>query len=77
MVCTLSHWMTLSEVAAVSHLHWASVKEIVKSDLFKRYKKIPLRQVRYLARPFSCHRLSRAPPPRRSMNFTSGAKVSS
>ena len=49
MVCTLSHWMTLSEVAAVSHLHWASVKEIVKSDLFKRYKKIPLRHVRYLA----------------------------
>ena len=77
MVCTLSHWMTLSEVASVSHLHWESVKEIVKSDLGKRYAKIPLRHVRYLARPFSCHRLSRAPPPRRSMNFMSGVKASS
>jgi transposase len=41
--------MTLSEVGAVSHLHWASVKEIVKSDLGRRYQKISLRGVRYLA----------------------------
>jgi transposase len=41
--------MTLSEVAAVSHLGWDTVKEIVKSDLGRRYARIPLRQVRYLA----------------------------
>jgi transposase len=49
MVCTLSAWMTLSEVAAATHLHWETVKEIVKSDLGRRYAKIPLRGVRYLA----------------------------
>ncbi len=48
-VCALSRWMTLSEVAAVSHLGWDTVKEIVKSDLRKRYRRILLRQVRYLA----------------------------
>ncbi|CAN5661848.1 hypothetical protein BH20VER1_BH20VER1_15820 [soil metagenome] len=41
--------MTLSEVAAASHLGWDTVKEIVKSDLGRRYRHIPLRQVRYLA----------------------------
>ena len=41
--------MTLSEVAAVSHLGWDTVKEIVKSDLGRRYRRIPLRQVRHLA----------------------------
>lgn len=41
--------MTLSEVAAVSHLGWDTVKEIVKSDLAWRYRRIPLRQVHYLA----------------------------
>jgi len=41
--------MTLREVAAVSHLGWDSVKEIVKSDLGRRYRRIPLRHVRYLA----------------------------
>ena len=41
--------MTLREVAAVSHLGWDTVKEIVKSDLGRRYRRIPLRHVRYLA----------------------------
>jgi len=41
--------MTLREVAAISHLGWDSVKEIVKSDLGRRYRRIPLRHVRYLA----------------------------
>jgi transposase len=41
--------MTLSEVAAVTHLGWDTVKEIVKNDLFRRYRKISLRDVRYLA----------------------------
>lgn len=48
-VCELSRWMTISDVAAVSGLSWDSVKEIVKSDLGKRYAKISLRGVRYLA----------------------------
>lgn len=48
-VCQLSRWMTLAEVAAVSGLGWDSVKEIVKSDLGKRYAHIPLKGVRYLA----------------------------
>lgn len=48
-VCQLSRWMTLAEVAAVSGLGWDSVKEIVKSDLGKRYARIPLKGVRYLA----------------------------
>jgi len=48
-VCQLSRWMTLAEVAAVSGLGWESVKEIVKSDLGKRYARIPLKGVRYLA----------------------------
>lgn len=41
--------MTLCDVAAVSSLGWDSIKAIVKSDLGKRYAKIPLRRVRYLA----------------------------
>ncbi len=41
--------MTLREVAAMSHLGWDTVKEIVKSDLGRRDRRIPLRQVRYLA----------------------------
>ena len=41
--------MTLREVAAVSHLGWDTVKEIVKSDLGRRYQRIPLRHVRHLA----------------------------
>ncbi|CAN5823012.1 hypothetical protein BH18ACI4_BH18ACI4_26770 [soil metagenome] len=53
--------MTLSEVAAVSHLGWDTVKEIVKSELGRRYRHIPLRQVRYLA----------------VMNSTLGAKAAS
>ena len=54
--------MTLREVAALSHLGWDTVKEIVKSDLGRRYRRIPLRHVRYLAH---------------SMSFTSGAKAAS
>jgi transposase len=41
--------MTLSDVAFVSGLCWDTVKEIVKSDLGRRYAKIPLRSVQYLA----------------------------
>ncbi len=48
-VCTLSRWMTLGDVAAVCGLGWDTVKAIVKSDLAKRYRKIDLRGVRYLA----------------------------
>lgn len=48
-VCELSRWMTLAEVAAVSGLCWDTVKEIVKSDLGKRYSRIPLKGVKYLA----------------------------
>jgi len=48
-VCQLSRWMTLAEVAAVSGLCWDSVKEIVKSDLGKRYARICLKGVKYLA----------------------------
>ena len=48
-VCELSRWMTISDVAAVSGLSWDSVKEIVKSDLGRRYSKISLHGVRYLA----------------------------
>lgn len=48
-VCQLSRWMTLAEVACVSRLCWDTVKEIVKSDLGKRYARIPLKGVKYLA----------------------------
>ena len=48
-VCTLSRWMTLGDVSAVSGLGWDTVKAIVKSDLGRRYGKIDLRGVRYLA----------------------------
>lgn len=41
--------MTLAEVAMVSGLGWESVKNIVKSDLGRRYASIPLKGVRYLA----------------------------
>ena len=48
-ICQLSRWMTLAEVSVVSGVCWDSVKEIVKSDLGKRYAQIPLKGVRYLA----------------------------
>jgi len=48
-VCELSRWMTLAEVACVSGLGWESVKTIVKSHLGKRYARIPLKGVKYLA----------------------------
>lgn len=41
--------MTLAEVAALAHLGWDTVKEIVKADLRRRYAQIPLRGVRRLA----------------------------
>lgn len=41
--------MTLSEVAALAHLGWDTVKEIVKADLHRRYAQIPLRGVKWLA----------------------------
>jgi len=41
--------MTLSDVAALRGLAWDTLKEIVKSDLGKRYGRIPLKGVRYLA----------------------------
>lgn len=49
LVCQLSAWMTLREVASVTNLGWDTVKEIVKSDLSWRYRKIPLKGVQYLA----------------------------
>ena len=48
-VCTLSRWMTLGDVPTVSGLGWDTVKAIVKSDLGKRFRRIDLRGVRYLA----------------------------
>lgn len=41
--------MPLSEVAALAHLGWDTVKQIVKVDLRARYAHIPLREVRRLA----------------------------
>ena len=41
--------MPLSEVAALAHLGWDTVKEIVKADLRARYAHLPLREVRRLA----------------------------
>lgn len=41
--------MPLSEVAALAHLGWDTVKEIVKADLRARYAHIPLGGVRRLA----------------------------
>jgi transposase len=45
----LSRWMTLAEVAAISGLGWDAVKGIVKGDLGKRYAKVSLKGVSYLA----------------------------
>lgn len=41
--------MSLSDVSAVSGLGWDTVKAIVSSDLGKRYRRIPLKDVRYMA----------------------------
>ncbi|MBS0660777.1 MAG: ISL3 family transposase [Verrucomicrobia bacterium] len=49
LVCLLARRMSLSEVAACTHLGWDTVKEIVKSDLAKRYEHIVLRGVRQIA----------------------------
>jgi|ERR1035441_8986341 transposase len=48
-VCDLSHWMTLSEVAALSHLGWDTVKEIVKADLARRYGNVSIKEVKRIA----------------------------
>lgn len=49
MVCLLARRTSLSEVAACTHLGWDAVKEIVKSDLDKRFGHIVLRGVRKIA----------------------------
>ena len=41
--------MPLSNVARLAHLGWDTVKEIVKSDLARRYASIPLKGLRRLA----------------------------
>lgn len=41
--------MTLAEVATISGLSWGTVKQIVKSDLGRRYARISLKGVRFLA----------------------------
>lgn len=48
LICELSRFMTLAEVAMLTHMGWDSVKEIVKSDLGKRYRHIALKEVQYL-----------------------------
>ena len=48
-VCELSRFMPLSNVARLAHLGWDTVKEIVKSDLARRYASIPLKGLRRLA----------------------------
>jgi transposase len=48
-VCALSAFMALSDVAALSHLGWDTVKEIVKADLGARYAHLSLAGVRRLA----------------------------
>jgi len=41
--------MPLIDVAALTHLGWGTVKEIVKEDLGARYKDIPLKEVKRIA----------------------------
>jgi transposase len=49
MVCELAQQMTLSAVAKWVGLGWGTVKDIVKSDLARRYKVIPLEGVTRMA----------------------------
>jgi transposase len=41
--------MPLRDVACLTHLGWDTVKDIVKSDLARRYAKVPLKHVRQIA----------------------------
>jgi transposase len=41
--------MPLADVARLAHLGWDTVKEIVKSDLARRYASIPLAGLKRLA----------------------------
>ena len=41
--------MTLSEVAALTHLGWATVKGIVKADLSNRYGSVSIKEVKRIA----------------------------
>ena len=41
--------MSLRDVTRLTHLGWDTVKSIVKSDLARRYAKIPLKEVRRIA----------------------------
>jgi transposase len=41
--------MSLSDVAKITHLGWDTVKNIVKSDLLKRYSNVPLKDVTRIA----------------------------
>ena len=45
-VCELSRFMSLGDVARWTHLGWDTVKNIVKSDLSRRYDSVPLTGVR-------------------------------
>lgn len=49
LICLLARRMSLSEVAACTHLGWDTVKNIVKSGLAKRFGHIVLRGVRKFA----------------------------
>lgn len=48
-VCSLQSCLSLKAVAERTHLSWDTVKDIVKSDLARRFAHIPLRQVKYIA----------------------------
>ncbi len=48
-VCRLSQMMSLTDVARITHLGWDTVKNIVKSDLLKRYSNVPLNGVTRIA----------------------------
>lgn len=41
--------MTLRDVAALTHLGWGTVKEIVKADLANRYKRVSIKEVKRIA----------------------------
>lgn len=41
--------MSMSDVAAITHLSWDTVKNIVKTDLKRRYANVPLSEVRRIA----------------------------
>lgn len=41
--------MTISELSKISGLHWHTIKEIEKQYLVKKYKHVPMKNVKYLA----------------------------